>query len=114
MPDCGVCSVCPNDVCEDFETCSICPVDCGQCEPKGCLEIITCAFGCVDLNQSPPDFSLTCVANCVAQGCADVQFFVDQVLDCAVGAIGTCGGDFGCIQSECDSAFAACIGATCD
>jgi hypothetical protein len=53
------------------------------------------------------------VSNCVALGCADVQFFVDQVLTCAIGALPVCGGDFGCIQQECDAEFAACLGATC-
>ena len=75
---------------------------------------MTCAFECVDLTMDPPGFSVTCVANCVALGCADVQFFVDQVLNCAVGALPICGGDFGCVQEECDAQFAACIGANCD
>ncbi len=66
------------------------------------------------MGSFPPSFSVTCVANKVALGCADVQFFIDQVLNCAVGALATCGGDPGCIQDECDSELAACIGATCD
>ncbi len=105
--------MCPNGVCEAFETCAICAQDCGACETIGCLEIVTCAFGCIQLDQTPPKFSLTCVANCVSKGCADVQFFVDQVLDCAVGVLPMCGGDFGCIQQECDAEFAACLGAKC-
>jgi hypothetical protein len=112
--DCGVCSVCPNGKCEDYETCSICPEDCGACEPIGCLEIVLCAFQCIDTSADPPQFSIACVANCVALGCADVQFFVDQVLTCAVSVLPTCGGDFDCIQAECGEEFAACIGATCD
>jgi len=79
----------------------------------GCLEIVSCAFGCINLGKNPPEFSVTCVANCVALGCSDVQFFVDQVLSCAVGVLPICGGDFGCIQQQCDSEMAACIGATC-
>jgi hypothetical protein len=75
---------------------------------------VGCAFQCIDLEQDPPEFSISCVANCVSLGCADVQFFVDQVLDCAFQALPFCGGDFGCIQEECDAEFAACIGATCD
>jgi hypothetical protein len=50
----------------------------------------------------------------VAQGCADVQFFVDQVLACAVQALDTCGGDQECILDECDAEIAACLGANCD
>jgi hypothetical protein len=112
--DCGVCSVCQNGKCEPFETCSICPEDCGKCETKGCLEVVTCAFGCIDLSKEPPQFSVTCVANCVSLGCADVQFFVDQVLTCAISVLPQCGGDFECIQTECGEELAACIGATCD
>jgi hypothetical protein len=87
--DCGVCSVCGNGVCEadEFETCSNCNADCGECDTIGCFEIVTCAIGgCIDLGGGfPPDLSLTCFANCVAQGCADVQFFVDQRATTSVG-----------------------------
>jgi hypothetical protein len=107
--------VCPNNECEPFETCAICPQDCGTCETLGCLEIVTSILTeCINLNGFPPQFSVTCVANKVALGCADVQFFIDQVLNCAVASLPLCGGDPGCIQSECDAEFAACIGATCD
>ena len=75
---------------------------------------VTCAFGCIDPSTNPPQFSITCVANCVALGCADVQFFVDQVLTCAIGVLPQCGGDFDCIQTECGEELAACIGAHCD
>ena len=108
-----MCSVCGNNVCEPFESCAICPGDCGTCETIGCIEIVTCALNCIDLNMNPPGISLSCAANCVALGCSNVQFFVDQVLNCAVANLGTCGGDFGCIQTQCDAEFAACIGATC-
>jgi len=74
---------------------------------------VTCSLACIDLTQNPPNFSITCVANCVAQGCADVQFFVDQVLNCAVENLPTCGGDFGCIQNECAAEFSACLNANC-
>jgi hypothetical protein len=74
---------------------------------------VQCAFGCIDLQQNPPQFSITCVANCVALGCADVQFFVDQVLNCAVTELPNCGPDFGCIQQACGEEFSACINANC-
>jgi hypothetical protein len=112
--DCGVCSVCPNGKCEDFESCAICPQDCGQCNTKSCLEVITCAFGCVDLNMFPPGVSLTCAANCIAQGCADTQFFADQVVTCIVQNILMCGPDFNCLQQACDAQIAACIGSKCN
>jgi len=105
--------VCPNGKCEDFETCSICPQDCGQCQPKGCLEVVGCALQCIDITKNPPQFSVACVANCVAQGCADVQFFVDQVLNCVVSKLPQCGPNFGCLQNACGPEFAACIAATC-
>ena len=92
QPDCGVCSVCGNNVCEGpFETCTNCNADCGDCDPLNCLEVVTCAFGCVDLSVDPPSFQIGCLGQCIAQGCADVQFFVQQVLDCAIipGAGGT-------------------------
>jgi len=58
---------------------------------------------------------VTCVSNCVAQGCADVQFFVDQVLNCAIFALPSCGGDIqGCLFEQCSSEIAACLGATCN
>jgi hypothetical protein len=112
--DCGVCSVCPNGKCEDYETCSNCPQDCGQCQPIGCIQIVMCSVGCIDMGQFPPQFSMTCVANCVAQGCADVQYFVDQVLNCMVFALPVCGTDVGCLQTQCAAQFAACANATCN
>ena len=100
---------------DEFETCSNCPADCGTCETIGCFEIVTCVLGgCIDLGGGfPPDISLTCFANCVAKGCADVQFFVDQFVNCALGAIPECGGDFQCFQEVCQEEFTACLAADC-
>jgi len=106
--------VCGNNKCEPpYETCANCPGDCGACMPKTCLETITCALGCIDLMSQPPKFSVTCVANCVSEGCPNSQFFVDQALNCFVGALPMCGGDFNCLQGACGSQIAACIGANC-
>jgi hypothetical protein len=113
--DCGVCSVCPNMRCETdmFETCANCAADCGECRTIGCAEVLTCVFGCIDFSGGfPPRFSLSCVGTCVATACPDVQFFIDEVLACAVGAIGTCG-DIGCIMRECRDSVVACLGARC-
>ena len=117
--DCGVCSVCPNGTCESFEDCANCPDDCGKCKPITCLEIVACALSCpLDFNSVPPNFSLTCVSTCLAKGCANTKFFVDQVVNCAIANIGACGGMgmggfAGCIQKKCSKQFASCISAHC-
>jgi len=114
--DCGLCSVCGNNKCEPpYETCTNCPQDCGQCQTVNtCFETLTCALKCVDIQANPPTFSLSCVANCLAEGCANAQYFADQAVDCAVtAAIGGCGGDFNCIQKQCSSQIAACLGSSC-
>lgn len=111
--DCGVCSVCGNGVCEadEFETCVNCAADCGACPGVTCIEVVTCTFGCIDFGGGGiPDFSFTCITDCVARACADVRFFVDEVVNCAIGQLVTCG-DLSCIQRECREEIAACIGA---
>src|SRR6185295_4934335 len=100
--DCGLCSVCGNMKCEPpYETCTNCAMDCGACTTMNtCIETVTCAFGCF----SGMGFSATCVTNCVSQGCANAQFFVDQVLNCAVKNIPQCiggGGIVNCLMKEC-------------
>jgi hypothetical protein len=58
--------------------------------------------------------SLSCLGNCVADGCPDTQFFLDQAVNCAIqAAFGTCGGDFQCITQQCGTEIAACLGSTC-
>jgi hypothetical protein len=119
-----VCSVCGNDRCENFETCSNCPDDCGPCEINNCQEVIDCTLECIDFDSLPPSFSLTCSANCTAQSCSDVQFFVDQWFNCAIGALFQCaisGDCFGgepedclnCINAECEEEQSACLEAEC-
>jgi hypothetical protein len=81
--------------------------------PIGCIQSLQCAIGCVDVNAVPPTFSAVCIANCVAETCADAQVFVNQTLTCAVTNFAVCGTDFNCIQKACSSQIAACIGATC-
>jgi hypothetical protein len=112
--DCGVCSFCGNNKCETYETCSNCPQDCGQCTTLSCFQAFTCAIKCIQLNSNPPSVSVSCVANCLAEGCPDTQFFFDQAFNCAiVQAFGGCGGDFNCIQQACATEIAACLGSTC-
>ena len=118
--DCGLCDVCGNGVCQMGETCTNCPQDCGQCSmmPTTCLEAVTCAFACFDFTSKPPMIDFSCAANCVAEACANGQYFADQVVDCAIDSLGMCigmggGGITGCLMSQCSSQIAACIGSHC-
>jgi hypothetical protein len=81
------------------------------------MDVLLCTMSCIR-----PTFSLSCAANCAAQGCADVQFFVDQAVMCIVRNIQHCdlfgGGGPGpdllnCFMQYCSAEFAACVGATC-
>jgi hypothetical protein len=119
-----VCSVCGNSRCETYETCTNCPGDCGACPINNCQEVIDCTLGCIEFDSFPPGISLTCTANCAAQSCSDVQFFVDQWFNCAVGALVQCamsgecfGGDQGgcldCVNGECQAERDACVAAEC-
>jgi hypothetical protein len=78
-----------------------------MCTTLGCIEIAMCAFGCFE-----PTVSLTCIGECSARGCADVRFFVDQLVNCALGVIFS-GGDPDEIMTECRSEFIACLSARC-
>ena len=113
--DCGVCSVCGNNKCETYETCSNCPQDCGQCTTLSCFAAFTCAIKCINTNTQPPTVSVSCVANCLAQGCPDTQFFFDQAFNCAVlKGLPKCGGNIQCIMQVCSSEITACLGSSCN
>lgn len=114
--DCGVCAVCGNHKCEGpYETCTNCHQDCGDCPPVGCFQMLGCAQKCIDFSTRPPNVKVSCVADCVAQGCPSAQFFFDQAFNCFLQHFGECrGGDFGCLQKKCDSEVAACIGSKCN
>lgn len=120
IQDCGPCSVCPNKKCETpFENCANCPQDCGKCQINDCMGMVTCAFGCIKFNQIPPQFSLSCVADCVDRGCAKAKYFADQVVNCAIAHIGSIincpGGNFlTCLQGVCGSEIRACLNTTCN
>ena len=113
--DCGVCAVCGNNVCEGpYETCVNCPADCGQCATIGCLQMLTCALPCLGLNSNPPQVSLTCAADCVAEGCASAGSLFDQLFNCFIDNFQNCNPiSVACLEKQCDSQLAACIGAKC-
>ena len=85
-----------------------------MCTLNSCGESLTCVFGCIDFGGGGgiPMFSLSCLAGCVAQTCTDSRFFLDQVVSCAIGSIGTCS-DLGCIMTECRTEIAACFADRC-
>jgi hypothetical protein len=112
--DCGVCAVCGNQKCEPpYETCTNCHQDCGDCDTQGCFQMLTCAFGCINLTKNPPDIRVSCVGQCVARGCADAQFFFDQAFNCIIRNLSNCGGKFECYTDKCKPEVAACLGAHC-
>ncbi|HEY8042096.1 MAG TPA: hypothetical protein VIF15_19970 [Polyangiaceae bacterium] len=114
-PDCGVCAVCGNGKCEPpYETCTNCHEDCGDCQTIGCLEMLTCAFKCIDTSTNPPNVSVTCVADCVSRGCPSAQFFFDQAFNCFLQNLNKCQPvSITCLEKQCDAQVAACIGGKC-
>jgi hypothetical protein len=79
---------------------------------RNCSAGLTCAFGCFDFSGGGgiPGIGLTCLSSCIASVCADGQFFLQQVIDCAIGAFigGTCS-DISCVQTQCGSQISACL-----
>jgi hypothetical protein len=78
--------VCGNAKCEPFETCINCQDDCGQCPSLGCAEMWACTQKCGDIIGNPPHFRASCLAACVALGCADVELLYDNIIRCAESA----------------------------
>lgn len=100
----------------ELETCVNCPGDCGVCPGVTCIEVVTCTFGCFSFGGGGiPDFSFSCITDCVARACADVRFFVDEVVNCAIDQLFTCAGGgedpLDCIMRECSDEILACISA---
>ena len=119
--DCGLCSVCGDGKCQTGETCVNCEVDCGPCPTnETCLEVITCVLGNIGLGGGGlPSFNLVAISDCIAEGCANAQFFANQVVTCAEdNAIACIGGGGGgildCLMTKCSSQFAACLGSDCN
>jgi hypothetical protein len=109
--DCGPCDFCGDGKCSPpYETCTNCPQDCGMCKLLGCPEELTCAFGCLNFMGNPPMISVSCIANCAADGCPAAQFFFDQVANCLLANIGSCGPSISCLMGMCQSEIAACLG----
>ena len=104
--------MCGNGKCEDFETCSNCRQDCGDCTVIGCREAFACSLGCLDPNRDPP-FSFVCSAGCVSRLCSRAASLYDPAFGCAVQAARTCMGSRGCIQQQCATEIGACLRATC-
>jgi hypothetical protein len=107
--------VCGNQKCEGpYETCTNCHADCGDCPTVGCIQMLGCARGCIDTSVRPPNVKVSCVADCVAEGCPSARFFFDQALNCFIQHFKDCNGaDFTCLEKMCDAEVAACLGATC-
>lgn len=107
--DCGPCAVCGNGVCQGpYETCGNCPEDCGACT-NTCLDVLKCAVAC-------PTPSVACILDCGGSGgCPDANFRIDNLLECAITNLATCGGfNFACIEQQCSSEIALCVDNTCD
>jgi hypothetical protein len=81
-----------------------------MCKLLGCPEELTCAFGCLNFMGNPPMISVSCIANCAADGCPAAQFFFDQVANCLLANIGSCGPSISCLMGMCQSEIAACLG----
>lgn len=67
---------------------------------------------CLDLSTDPPDFSVSCIGHCTATACADVQFLIDQIVDCAIWVF-ILGGELEDVLDECSEEVSACLEATC-
>jgi hypothetical protein len=124
--DCGPCDFCGDGKCTaPYETCINCPVDCGMCPVHTCFQDLTCAIGCFGGlggggggfgggDGGIPNINLTCIVDCLAEGCASAQYFAQQAVNCFIENLGTCGGfSLNCLMSACSGPVAACIGDHC-
>jgi len=98
-----------------YEDCINCPADCGMCSLRSCGESLTCVFGCLDLGGGGiPGFDFACLIDCFALTCTDSRSYLNNVINCTIGAFtsGRCspGGGLGCIMTECAGEITACLG----
>ena len=81
-----------------------------MCTLLGCPEMLTCSLQCIDLMMTPPSFSISCVGDCVARGCPAASYLFDQVFDCFVANIATCGASISCLMTTCQAQVSVCLG----
>ena len=81
-----------------------------MCKLSGCPEELTCAFGCLGLTSSPPMINVSCIADCAAEVCPAAAFFFNQVTNCLVDNLGSCGPSLSCLMGKCQGPITACLG----
>ncbi len=93
-----------------------------MCSLHACGESLTCVFGCIDFGGGGggggiPGFDLACLGGCVTQTCPASRGFLQNVVNCAIGAFtsGACaggggGGGLGCVMTQCSAQITACLG----
>lgn len=123
--DCGPCDYCGDGKCEmPYETCVNCPVDCGQCPVHTCLQDLECTIGCLGglggggglggLGGGDAGIPLTCIVDCLAEGCASAQYLAQQAVNCFIDNLGACGGfSINCLMSQCMGPVTACLSDGC-
>lgn len=88
-----------------------------MCPLRSCGQSLVCLFGCFSFGGGGggiPSFSISCLADCAAQTCADARVFLDNVTNCAIMSLPMCaggggGGGLSCIMSACGSEIRACL-----
>jgi hypothetical protein len=77
------------------------------------MDVLFCVLEYLDPEAMPPISCLSCVANCLATACPDVQSLIDQLIfDCAVWVL-IGGGDIDDVLADCSEYVDACVGMSC-
>jgi hypothetical protein len=73
--------------------------------------VIKCAGGCT--SSTDP---VACILACGGSGgCAAADFRIDNLLECAITNLTTCGGfNLPCVEQQCMSEITECVNNTCD